>query len=96
MFKSKSNLIMLVLGTMLISCTESADTFKMAEENFDLGGTTYFNEFVACRTGPEYSPESMNEMIFAWQGLLDFGALVGGWIYLPASEANSYPDRAWW
>jgi len=68
----------------------------MSEESFDLSDTTYFNEFVACRTGSEYSPELMSEMIFAWQGLLDSDALVGGWIYLPSSDANSYPDRAWW
>ena len=96
MFKSKSYLTILVLVATLISCTESADTSKMSEESFDLSDTTYFNEFVACRTGSEYSPELMNEMIFAWQGLLDYDALVGGWIYLPSSDANSYPDRAWW
>ena len=96
MFKSTSNLIALVLLTTLISCTESTDTSIMAEPRFDLGDTTYFNEFVGCETASEYSPELMNEMIFEWQGLLDSNALVGGWIYLSASNANSYPDGAWW
>ena len=76
MFKSKSNLIILVLVATLMSCTEPADTSEMAEEIFDLGDTTYFNKFAACRTGSEYSSELMNEMIFAWQGLLDSDALA--------------------
>ena len=78
MFKSKPNLIALVLVAALMSCTESVDTSKMAEESFILGDPTYFNEFVACRSGSEYSPELMNNMIFEWQGLLDSDALAGG------------------
>ena len=96
MFKSKSNQIVLILVAMLASCTESPDISKVAEESFDLSYVTYFNEFVGCETASEYSPELMNEMIFEWQGLLDSNALVGGWIYLSASNANSYPDGAWW
>ena len=96
MFKSKSNLIVLVLVATLMSCTNSADTSNKAEKSFDLSDTTYFNEFIACSAGSEYSPELMNRMIFEWQGLLDTDALVGGWVYLPASDANSYPDGAWW
>ena len=96
MCKSKSNLIVLFLVTMLMSCTESSDTSKVAQESFDLGDATYFNEFVACRTVSEYSPELMNEMISEWRDLIDPDALVGGWIYLPASDTNTYPEGAWW
>ena len=95
MCKSKSNLIVLVLVTMLMSCTESSDKSKVAQESFDLSDATYFNEFVACSTGPEYSPELMNEMISEWRDLIDPAALVGGWIYLPASDTNTYPEGAW-
>ena len=96
MCKSKSNLIVLVLVTMLMSCTESSDMSKVAQESFDLVDATYFNEFVACSTGPEYSPELMNEMISEWRDLIDPDALVGGWIYFPASDTNTYPEGAWW
>ena len=96
MCKSKSNLIVLVLVTMLMSCTESSDMSKVAQESFELVDATYFNEFVACRTGSEYSPELMNEMISEWRDLIDPDALVGGWIYLPASDTNTYPEGAWW
>jgi len=96
MFKSKLNLIVLVLVAMLMSCTESPDISKVAEESFDLNDETYVNEFVACRTGAEYSPELMNEMISEWRNLIDAEALIGGWIYLPASDTNTYPEGAWW
>ena len=96
MFKSKSNLMVLVLVALLTSCTESTDISEMVEESFDVRDVTYFNEFVACRTGSEYSPELMNEMISEWRNLIGAEALVGGWIYLSASDTNTYPEGAWW
>ena len=96
MSKSKSNLIGLALVAMLMSCEESSDTSEVAQERSDLSGASYFNEFIACKTGPEYSPEMMNAMISEWRNLIDPSALVGGWIYLPASSTNTYPEGAWW
>ena len=96
MFKSNSNLMVLILVAMLTSCSEPTHISRVAEERFELSDVTYFNEFVACETGAEYSPELMNEMIFEWQNLIDAEALVGGWIYLPDSDTNAYSERAWW
>ena len=55
--------MVLVLVALLTSCTESTEILEMVEESFDVRDVTYFNEFVACRTGSEYSSELMNEMI---------------------------------
>ena len=46
MFKSKSNLMVLVLLALLTSCTESTEISEMVEESFDVRDVTYFNEFV--------------------------------------------------
>ncbi len=92
----KSNLIGLVLVTMLISCTELSEKSEKVQEGVDYSDVTYFNEFIACKTGPLYSAEAMNEMISEWRSLIDPDVLVGGWIYLPSSSNNTYPDGAWW
>ena len=94
--KSKSNFIVLFLFTMLTSCTETSEISKVAGDNFDHTDATYFNEFVPCKKGSEYSPELMNEMISEWRDLIDPDTLIGGWVYLAASVTNTYPERAWW
>ncbi|MEK9877596.1 MAG: hypothetical protein VW684_13140, partial [Betaproteobacteria bacterium] len=38
----------------------------------------------------------MNQMIAEWKTLINSEALDGGWIFLPASEENTYPTGAWW
>ena len=40
MFKSKSNLMVLVLVALLTSCTESTEISEMVEENFDVRDVT--------------------------------------------------------
>ena len=35
-------------------------------------------------------------MVAEWRALINSEALDGGWIYLPASEANTYPTGPWW
>ena len=42
---------------------------------------TYYTEFMACKAGPDQSPETMTNMISEWQQLLEGDSLVGSWGY---------------
>jgi len=76
----------------VISCSQENTT--VGED--DLSSRTYFNEFMPCQAGPDYSPENMAKMIADWQPLITADQLIGVWGYAPASEKNLYPDTGWW
>ena len=80
---------------VLIFITSCAQETTDTIEN-DLLARTYFNEFMPCQTGPDYSAENMTKMIAHWQSLLTDEALMGVWGYAPASDQNLYPDTGWW
>ncbi len=90
---------LLLLATFFLSgCKDAAapQTATGEQLSFNLDDSTYFNEFIPCTVGPESSPEQMNQMVAEWKALINSEALDGGWIYLPASENNTYPTGAWW
>ncbi len=91
-----SVIAILSLTVIFIGCSESTSDLDASQAQFDLSEATYFNEFVACSIGSEHTPEMMNAMISEWSELIDSDALVGAWIYLPASEDNTYPKNGWW
>ena len=80
---------------VLIFITSCAQETTDTTEN-DLSTRTYFNEFMPCQAGPDYSAENMTKMIAHWQSLLTDDALMGVWGYAPASDQNLYPDTGWW
>jgi hypothetical protein len=97
--RTSLKLVALLLATsILFGCNDSAAPQNPTAKRsaFNLADATYFNEFVPCTLGSESSPEKMNQMIAEWKTLINSEALDGGWIYLPASEENTYPADAWW
>ena len=88
--KSKFSYLFILL--FVISCSQENTT--VGED--DLSSRTYFNEFMPCQAGPDYSAENMAKMIADWQPLITADQLMGVWGYAPASEKNLYPDTGWW
>ena len=88
----KSKLSYLFILLFVISCSQEN---TIVGEN-DLSSRTYFNEFMPCQAGPDYSAENMAKMIADWQPLITADELMGVWGYAPASEKNLYPDTGWW
>jgi len=88
--KSKFSYLFILL--FVISCSQENTT--VGED--DLSSRTYFNEFMPCQAGPDYSAENMAKMIADWQPLITADQLIGVWGYAPASEKNLYPDTGWW
>ena len=91
-----SVIAILSLTVTFIGCSESTSNLDANQAQFDLSEATFFNEFVTCSIGSKHTPEMMNAMISEWRELIDSDALVGAWIYLPASEGNTYPKNGWW
>ena len=78
----KSKLSYLFILLFVISCSQENTTL---EEN-DLSSRTYFNEFMPCQAGPDYSAENMAKMIADWQPLITADELMGVWGYAPAQK----------
>jgi hypothetical protein len=49
------------LTFFLVSCSSEYGS----DDGLDLSKRTFYNEFMACTAGPDYSPTSMTEMIAA-------------------------------
>jgi hypothetical protein len=77
------------LTFFLVSCSSEYSS----DGGLDLSKRTFYNEFMACTAGPDYSPTSMTEMIADWHKLISTEDLMGAWGYAPTSEDMS---NGWW
>jgi hypothetical protein len=62
---------------------------------FNIVGQTFYNEFIPCTGGPDYSREAAAEMVAEWRNLGISSDILGAWGYEPASENNQY-ENGWW
>ena len=69
------------LTFFLVNCSSEYSS----DGDLDLSKRTFYNEFMACAAGPDYSPASMTEMITDWHKLITTDDLMGAWGYAPTS-----------
>lgn len=62
---------------------------------FDMAGQIFYNEFIPCTAGPDFSEATVDEMIAEWRESGIPGEILGAWGYVPASEDNDF-DNGWW
>ena len=81
--------LMAVPFLVLISCSD------VEELAWDATNYTYYNEFMECTPGENFSDESLIEMIAEWRDIGLSESLLGSWGYAPASENNTLTNREW-
>jgi hypothetical protein len=96
------NLMIGILATLVLagcSTDKGADVPQAAVEEqevlFSVVGQTFYNEFIPCTGGDDYSREAAEEMVAEWRAAGLPGDILGAWGYEPASENNQFPN-GWW
>jgi hypothetical protein len=62
---------------------------------FDMVGQVFFNEFIPCTAGPDFSEATVDAMVAEWRASGIAGEILGAWGYAPASENNRF-QNGWW
>jgi hypothetical protein len=99
MKKTKYISMFTVLASLIIAgcSTDNMDTETVAEYN----SGPFYNEFMACKTGPDFSMDKRDEMMSAWRDLSVSDDLMGSWGYAPfndatAERAEQFSADGWW
>jgi len=75
--------------------TAAPNVAVAAAVTFDMVGKTFYNEFIPCTAGPDFSEATVDEMVAEWRDSGISGEILGAWGYAPASEDNVF-DNGWW
>ncbi len=78
----------------IFSCSQSSMNNEQASE-IDWDGGKVFSEFLACERGPDFSPESLREMIVAFNQLDISENLMWSGGYAAVNESEEGPDGYW-
>ena len=62
---------------------------------WDAVDNVFYNEFIPCTAGPNFSQTAMDKMVGEWRSNGLYLDLLGAWGYSPASEDNQF-DNGWW
>ena len=82
---SKSLLSLLAI-IFVVSCSNSMDDAEAQQ-------TVYFNQFIPCKAGPDYSAETMKDFVAEWNELVAvYDEMVWAGGYAPASGQQG----GWW
>jgi hypothetical protein len=75
--------------------TVASTPVELQTASWDAVGEVFYNEFIPCTAGPDFSQESVDSMVAEWRegGLAP--DLLGAWGYAPASDQNQFPN-GWW
>jgi hypothetical protein len=93
-----------LLGTVACSDVEQDATVASApvqqtdvttDVTWDAVGEVFYNEFIPCTAGPDFSQESLDAMVAEWRAGGIAPDLLGAWGYAPASDQNQFPN-GWW
>ena len=86
---SKSLLSFLAI-IFVVSCSNSMD-------DADVQQTVYFNQFIPCKAGPDYSAETMKDFVAEWNELVAvYDEMVWAGGYAPASgQQNGWWELQW-
>jgi hypothetical protein len=86
---------------LLISCSGSSDTKKIASEvqepqvAWDATNYIMYNEFLQCSAGPDYSQDALDEMVQAWRNLKLPESMLGAWGYSSLNDENEIVIDQW-
>ena len=74
----------------IVSCSNSMD-------DADAQQTVYFNQFIPCKAGPDYSAETMKDFVAEWNELVAvYDEMVWAGGYAPASgQQNGWWELQW-
>ncbi len=88
----------ILVTLIIVGCSsDNMETDSVAEYN----SGPFYNEFMACRAGPDFSEENRDEMMSAWRDLSLSDDLMGSWGYAPfddgtAERAEQFSADGWW
>ena len=71
------------------------DVAASAAVTFDMVGETFYNEFIPCTAGSDFSQATVDAMVAEWRASGLPGDILGAWGYAPASEDNAF-QNGWW
>jgi|TARA_B100000768_G_scaffold45629_1_gene44468 hypothetical protein len=78
----------------IVSCADNTNTEVSSNEG-PIHQGPYYNEFLACTSGADYSDENAREMLSAWQELSHSDDLLWAGVYAPKGDDNNQ-DNGWW
>ena len=93
-FKNKSLLTIFTIF-FVISCSNSSNENTSDDASGPIYQGPFYNEFLACSPGPDYSDENAREMLGAWKKLNHSPDLLWAGVYAPKGDNNAF-DNGWW
>lgn len=78
----------------LISCSDISNKDESAV-TWDATNYIFYNEFMECTPGEDYSRETLDQMVADWRNLGLSENLAGAWGYASASENNTLQNGEW-
>ena len=78
-----------------VSIVAATSSEAGAELAWDAVDNVFYNEFIPCTAGPDFSQATVDEMVGEWRANGLHLDLLGAWGYAPASEDNQF-DNGWW
>jgi hypothetical protein len=79
----------------IIGCSNSSTDTDKDSASGPIYMGPFYNEFIACTPGDNYSDENAREMLGAWKELDHSPDLLWGGVYAPKGDNNSF-DNGWW
>lgn len=89
------NLLTLSLGLVFIASCGQTTTSTDENVAYDLVGVQFYNEFIPCVPGSDFTQENVDSMMQGWRSLSVSDDLLGAWGYVPATEESRF-DNGWW
>ena len=93
--KIKLKLAALAIPFLFVaSCSDSNDV-QESKITWDATNYTFYNEFMQCTAGEDYSQKALDDMIDSWRGLGLSESLLGAWGYVSVSPNESSFNNYW-
>ena len=74
------------------SCMQNSNDQDLV---YDLVGVEFYNEFIPCVGGEDFTQENVAEMMQGWRSLNISDDLLGAWGYVPATDQSRF-ENGWW
>ena len=89
------NFLTLSLGLLLIVSCGQSSTSSDNSVSYDIVGVNFYNEFIPCVPGSDFTQENVDSMMQGWRSLNISDDLLGAWGYVPATEESRF-ENGWW